>query len=284
MKKILLTVILTFIGLSTTNAQVGIGTTTPKTTLQIEGEPTTTTTADGVQGPRLSLAELDAKIAAYGTDQNGAIVYIDDVTAGSTETETANITATGYFYYDAPNDVWKAMKTTTYSVGDFAQGGIVFWVDETGQHGLVAAKVDQDGGSGMQWYNGSYTDTEAHGDGVYAGEMNTLLIIANQGSNSNNYAAGVCANYTVTEGGVTYGDWYLPSKEELNLMYQKKATINATAGANGGSGFASVFYWSSAEYNGYNSISFAWGQYFDAGFQDFDDKLYERRVRAVRAF
>src|SRR5574344_2487641 len=27
--------------------------------------------------------------------------------------------------------------STTFSVGDFAQGGIVFWVDETGQHGLV---------------------------------------------------------------------------------------------------------------------------------------------------
>src|SRR5690606_33402763 len=82
----------------------------------------------------------------------------------------------------------------TYSVGDFAHGGIVFWVDETGQHGLVAAKVDQNNGIGIQWNNGSSTNTEASGDGVYAGEMNTMLIIANQGSDSNNYAAGICAN------------------------------------------------------------------------------------------
>ncbi len=170
--------------------------------------------------------------------------------------------------------------SATYSVGDFAQGGIVFWVDETGQHGLVAAKVDQDGGSGIQWYNGSSTDTEAHGDGVYAGEMNTMLIIANQGSNSNDYAAGVCANYTVTESGVTYGDWYLPSKEELNLMYQNKATIDATAGANGGSGFASAYYWSSTE-SYYDS---AWLQYFGNGYQSGASKHYAGRVRAVRAF
>jgi hypothetical protein len=170
--------------------------------------------------------------------------------------------------------------STTYSVGDFAQGGIVFWVDETGQHGLVAAKVDQDGGSGIQWYNGSNTDTEAHGDGVYAGEMNTMLIIANQGSNSNDYAAGVCANYTVTESGVVYGDWYLPSKEELDLMYQNKATIEATAGANGGSGFADDYYWSSTEY----SSNLAWPHCFEYGFQSKYYKNDARRVRAVRAF
>jgi len=169
---------------------------------------------------------------------------------------------------------------TTYSVGDFAQGGIVFWVDETGQHGLVAAKVDQNGGSSIQWYNGSNTDTEAHGDGVYAGEMNTMLIIANQGSNSNDYAAGVCANYTVTESGVTYGDWYLPSKEELDLMYQNMATIDATAGANGGSSFASVDYWSSTEYGN----NYAWRQSFDLGFQSRFGKINTYRVRAVRAF
>ncbi len=187
---------------------------------------------------------------------------------------------TGLYLYNGT--VWAAIggsSPTTYSVGDFAQGGIVFWVDETGQHGLVAAKVDQDGGSGIQWYNGSFTGTEAHGDGVYAGEMNTMLIIANQGSNSNDYAAGVCANYTVTESGVTYGDWYLPSKAELNLMYQNKAAIDATAGANGGSSFG-VYYWSSTEINN----DYVWQQIFQGGYHVSVYKISTARVRAVRAF
>jgi len=166
------------------------------------------------------------------------------------------------------------------SVGDFAQGGIVFWVDETGLHGLVAAKVDQDGGSGIQWDNGSYIYTEAQGDGFYAGEMNTMLIIANQGNNSSDYAAGKCANYKVTESGVTYGDWYLPSAEELNLMYQKKASIDATAGANGGSAFASKNYWSSTEVDS----DYACGQSFDGGKQNMDSKRSSSMVRAIRAF
>jgi hypothetical protein len=95
------------------------------------------------------------------------------------------------------------------------------------------------------------------------------------------YAARICNELQVTEGGKTYGDWYLPSKEELNLMYQNKATIDATAGVNGGSGFASAGYWSSTEYDNRR----AWGQYFDDGSQSTDDKQYvSNYVRAVRAF
>ena len=44
-----------------------------------------------------------------------------------------------------------------------------------------------------------------------------------------------------------YTDWFLPSKDELNLMYTNKATINTTATANGGSSFSSSWYWSSTE-------------------------------------
>ena len=248
------------------------------------GEPASSTTADGVQLPSLSLSQLDAKIAAYSNGQDGAIVYIDDVSTASTETETANIITTGYYFYDASNDAWNVIKTTTYTVGDFAQGGIVFWVDETGQHGLVAAKEDQN--RGVRWYAGTNGFTQAKGDGPFAGEANTSIIIAAQvaiGDDGNTYAARICNELQITEGGKTYGDWYLSSKEELNLMYQNKATIDgtATAGTNGGSGFASASYWSSTESNG----SSPWIQYFGSNiFQNSINKSNARRVRAVRAF
>ena len=264
----LLSLLVVLTGINSALAQVGIGTTDPKTSLQVTGNPASTTTADGIQGPSLTLAQLDAKIAAYGTDQDGAIVYIDDVTVASTVAETANITATGYYYYDAPNDVWKAMgdasssSTTTYSIGDFAQGGIVFWVDGTGQHGLIAATGDQS--TGIQWTS-DQTITNAVRDGIGAGMHNTERIIANQGTGS--YAAQLCANY---QGG-GYGDWYLPSKYELNLLYQQKTAVG---------GFASAFYWSSTEIN----FMSAWYQNFWDGSQFNFEKNYSIRVRAVRAF
>ena len=170
------------------------------------------------------------------------------------------------------NITGNTVSAKTYSVGDFAHGGIVFWVDETGQHGLVCAKEDQS--TGIQWYNGSYTTVNAVRDGIGAGMYNTERIIANQGVGS--YAAQLCANY---QGG-GYGDWYLPSKAEVNLMYQNKTVIDATATVNGGSGFVSADYWSSTE----NDSGNAWVQGFGFGGQIYDNKFFTNRVRAVRAF
>ncbi|MCF6364814.1 MAG: DUF1566 domain-containing protein [Bacteroidales bacterium] len=172
-----------------------------------------------------------------------------------------------------------------YSVGDFAQGGIVFWVDETGKHGLVCAKSDQNGESSVRWYAGTYGNTQAKGDGPYAGKANTAIIIAAQvaiGDDGNTYAARICNELQITEGGKTYGDWYLPSIAELTLMYQNRATINATATTNGGANFVNnMLYWSSTDINNNN----AWGFNFYYGTPDnigFKDNPY--RVRAVRAF
>ncbi len=174
-------------------------------------------------------------------------------------------------------------KTTSglnsYSVGDFAHGGIVFWVDQTGQHGLVCVKEDQ--GTEVKWFAGTYMFTLATGNGPFSGKMNTTIIIANQGEgDSSNYAARMCGELQITEGGKTYGDWYLPSKKELELMYQNKATIDATAGTNGGSALASEIYWSSTD----GSTGSAWMQYFDTGVQEIRNKNLANRVRAVRAF
>jgi len=174
-----------------------------------------------------------------------------------------------------------AENTKKYKVGDFAHGGIVFWVDETGQHGLVCAKTDQS--TGVRWYAGTTGKTQAKGNGPYAGKMNTSIIIASQvaiGDDGNTYAARICNELQITEGGKTYGDWYLPSIEELNLMYQNRAAINATATANGGSIFASASYWSSTE----DGNNYAWRQGFVNGVMASNYKYITDRVRAVRAF
>ena len=199
------------------------------------------------------------------------------VTAGTNVTVTGSGTTASPYVVNAT----AGSVSTTFSVGDFAQGGIVFWVDETGQHGLVAAKKDQS--TGVRWYAGTYGNTQAKGDGPFSGEANTSIIIAAQvaiGDDGSTYAARICNELQVTEGGKTYGDWYLPSKEELDLMYQNKATIDATAGVNGGSGFASAVYWSSTEYYNY----YAWLQFFGNGAQTYGNKDITYYVRAVRAF
>ena len=107
---------------------------------------------------------------------------------------------------------------------------------------------------------------------IAAGLKNTAIIIANQGPiDGNAFAATVCNEYSVTVGGVTYGDWYLPSKYELNLLYLQKTVVG---------GFASADYLSSSE----SGTNYVWIQDFDGGYQVNGNKSYLFSVRAVRAF
>jgi hypothetical protein len=160
--------------------------------------------------------------------------------------------------------------TGTHYIGETYGGGKVFYVYDNGKHGLIAATSDQS--TAMRWYGGSNTNTRARGDGVGAGLKNTAIIIANQGAvDGNAFAATVCNEYSVTVDGVTYGDWYLPSKHELDLLYLQKTVVG---------GFSNSYYWSSTEYGS----NFAWGQYFYSGFQIATNKDNTFYVRAIRAF
>jgi len=158
-----------------------------------------------------------------------------------------------------------------HKIGDSYGGGIVFYVDATGQHGLIAAIADQS--TGIAWSNGTYRTTGAMSDGAGAGELNTAIIVASQiaDNQSGSFAALICAQYSTTQNGITYGNWYLPSKYELNLLYNQRAVVG---------GFSNNNYWSSSEFSNFN----AWYQAFYDGSQDYFNKLYPGNVRAVRAF
>jgi hypothetical protein len=174
------------------------------------------------------------------------------------------------------------ISVKTYSVGDFAFGGIVFFIDDTGQHGLVCAKGDQS--IAARWYAGTFGRTQAKGDGPFSGEMNTAIIIAAHvaiGDDNGTYAARICNEAEIVENGITYGNWYLPSQSELTLMYSNRTVINSTALANGGSAIYPSWYWSSNE----SSIpGEAYARNFNDGASGPYGKMNIFRVRAVRAF
>jgi hypothetical protein len=167
-----------------------------------------------------------------------------------------------------------------YEIGDFAHGGVVFYVEPGGTRGLVAAIEDWNGGATIKWSGGSTSyNTMARGDEVYAGKMNTAIIISVHSAKDDfdDHAALVCANYK----GGDFGNWYLPSEEELNQMWINKSIIDATAIANGGSAFASAAYWSSTEGGDWS----ARGRHFGSpGGAILASKAFTGRVRAARAF
>lgn len=89
-----------------TNAQnVGVNTNDPKATLDVVGNPSDATKADGIILPRLTLAQLNAK-TTYAAAQTGTLIYVTDVSGGSTVQSTAQVTAIGRYYFDGTN--WRS--------------------------------------------------------------------------------------------------------------------------------------------------------------------------------
>lgn len=151
------------------------------------------------------------------------------------------------------------------TIGQHYGGGIVFYVDNTGQHGLITTTDNQS--PSIQWSDGNALITNATGTLIGTGKGNTIAIINAQGPG--NYAATICDMLEIKE----YNDWFLPSKEELNLLYLQKA--KGVIGA-----FANDFYWSSTE----TSFNGAWSQSFTNGANSSTNKDGAYCVRAIRAF
>ncbi len=166
-----------------------------------------------------------------------------------------------------------------HNIGDAYGGGVIFYLtDATGQHGLIAAPRDQN--SSIRW--GDSILTNANRAGIGSGQENTTLIKAGQAASTDVYefAANICSKYYFECNGTPYGDWYLPSKDELNLMYTNIG-IYSTTHPNAGH-FTNSYYWSSTEFNKDN----AWEEDFNSlqGNQSQVPKSNKYCIRAIRAF
>jgi hypothetical protein len=187
--------------------------------------------------------------------------------AGSPFNITGNITL--YAIYTTGADVLRKVGPA---------GGLIFY-----DHGSTQAwgRYLECAPSSTEWYSkiwGGYMTTVSGADGITVGtgEQNTTDIVTQFGAadpyeGRTDYAAKLCSDLIF--GGES--DWFLPSKNELHLMYVNLHGYNL-----GGFNTARP-YWSSSEYNSYN----AWTEFFtDGSAEDGGKDMDELSVRAVRAF
>lgn len=194
-----------------------------------------------------------------------------------------NTTDRTSYIYDGT--AWQILyqDVNVYAVGDKGPGGGRIFFDDAadGVDDVVGVRYLEAAPASTEWSGieyGSY-ETDIGGDdassppeltAVGTGYENTAAIVtALSGLGETGKAAQLCDGLIV--GG--YDDWFLPSKDELALMYENLHQ-------QGLGGFADDYYWSSSEYFSLR----AWLQGFDSGSQGYPDKDGIYLVRAVRAF
>lgn len=150
-------------------------------------------------------------------------------------------------------------------IGQTYGGGTVFYLDNTGKHGLTVSTINV--GATFPWGDENPVTTDAIGTSVGSGASNTAAIVSALGQGD--YAASICDR--MTAGG--YDDWYLPSKDELQLMYQQKLEGKLK-------GITGDFYWSSTEVSENTAVSIS----FSTGANGSTAKNGNYNVCAVRAF
>lgn len=157
-------------------------------------------------------------------------------------------------------------SSNDFYLGQDTLGGIVVYIyigSDGNQHGLIVNKNE----STAQWQSSSLkTNATRSWDGVY----NTGLMT---GSPAATYVN------SLTDGGFT--DWYLPSIDELSILWHNRFHVNNALNVGSFTLLStSAFYWSSTE----NGTAGAFGFHFNIGNTTSANKTNTLSVRAVRAF
>ncbi|MBW8327131.1 MAG: collagen-like protein [Prolixibacteraceae bacterium] len=195
----------------------------------IKNKPTIPAAADGSE----TIVKAGTNITVIGSGTTGS-PYIINAVASMTQVQRDALTPVeGLMVYNntthQPNyyngTEWMNYDGTsakTLAIGVGHQGGkiaYIFQYDDPGYvageiHGIIAALSRL--ANTKKWFNGSYIVTGASSENIGDAEFNTTKIVQAQGDGD--YAAKSCYDYSVTENGVVYNDWWLPTRNECSKI------------------------------------------------------------------
>jgi len=219
-------------------------------------------TSAGLLIPRMTETQRNA----IGSPATGLMIYQTDGIKG-------------FYHYNG--SAWTAVAGSgIHYPGELYGGGVVFLVDYTGQHGLIASMIDLSTSQAWSNVTGTLIGSTAQSD--WDGLSNSNAIVGQTGHT--NSAAKLCLNYVNNEYGTgIYSDWYLPARGELNHLWNNIFEVQKALDSDGNPATTAIvknFYWSSSEY----SSSTAWSLNFSYGTTNNYGKGSTGSIRAVRAF
>ena len=169
-----------------------------------------------------------------------------------------------------------AKSASVYKIGDYynenGKKGVVFEVSDGGNHGKIVS-LDE---AQLNWCTYDLYDRQIFigASSKSDGKDNTYRVTDGPMNAWDQYPAFVFCR--MKEG----NDWYLPSKEELETIYNNRSKINQTLSAKNGEELKESYYWSSSEYD----ESWAWFVNMDGGYTNGAEKRMFYYVRAVATF
>jgi len=188
--------------------------------------------------------------------------------------------------YTLNKGVWSlpgSVATTGYKIGDRGPaGGIVFYdkgkVTDGWRYLEAAPEAYRlDGPWGFDGQPVIETET-----GIGSGRKNTDILVSMSTSKMTESAAYKCSQLEING----FKDWFLPSKDELDLMYRNLYLQNKGSFDNGAYWSSSV--WDEEGDSEYNLKNLTWIQEFEDGTQRANDYFNYRgnniSIRAIRAF
>ena len=263
-----------------TNTQIGLEVnirqgTTSGTVVYTETQ-TPTTNANG-----LVSIEIGGGSGFNTIDWANGPYFIETKTdpAGGTNytiTGTSQLLSVPYALYAANAGTATGGGNFTHYIGEEYGGGVIFhlWKDNAGvEHGLIVALTDQS--TSQAWSNVTSAEIGTSAQSSWDGLSNSNSIVGQAGHTSS--AAKLCLD--LVSGGQS--DWYLPSIQELNMLWNNYYTVSrALSQISGATQLSKSVYWSSSE----SSNIYAWSFYFSYGDSNLYSKYNTNYVRAVRAF
>jgi hypothetical protein len=168
-----------------------------------------------------------------------------------------------------------------FEVGDIYMGGVIFYIDQSGEHGLI---VHPRNSPQNQFSYGGYKVQSKNTHGLYGGELSSHLILSFSIQNgyvpSNTAAFTAMSAYTNATGGLNVNGWYLPTVHELKQLSIVKDIVNTTLTIMNSDTISNDAYWSSTE----NNINDAYKVRMNDGGILSTPKTQMGLIRAVRSF
>ena len=198
------------------------------------------------------------------------------VEQGTTVTD-ALVDIVDYFCNNTP------APSYTYEIGQYvaSRGGVIFhrYKDGTNENYLVVSIANQ---GSIGWSNITATAIGASASSTWDGLSNSNAIIGQSGFA--NGAAKLCLDLV----SLGINDWYLPSTDELSLLWHNRFNVNKTLSGNstvgpiaGAGELGSPYYWSSTESGTPTAYSFG----FLGGYaSSVSGKGDQNQTRAIRKF